>query len=102
MKNAEIDKMKTDVLNMVKQTIIDIQEYVHIFDEYDYIWLDDKQEHLENIIRISGNYFNIEENDLFNDTEHRQYKNHSISIFNEQVNNICNLQFIIHLNPKRI
>lgn len=83
--NDEIGEMRTKVLNMVKQTIVEVEEYAHIFDEYDYIWLDDKQEHLENIIKTSENYFCIEENDLFNDTDHRQCKDHSIRIFSEQV-----------------
>lgn len=77
--------MKTKVLSMVKQTIIEVEEYAHIFGEYDYIWLNDKQEQLENIIRIGGNYFAFEENDLFNDVEHLQYKDQSINLFIEQV-----------------
>lgn len=77
--------MKTKVLNMVTKTINEVEEYVHIFDEYSYIWLNDKQEHLENIIQTGGNYFAFEENDLFNDIEHLQYKDQSINLFIEQV-----------------
>lgn len=73
---------------MVKSTIAEVEEYGHLFEEYDYIWLDDKQEHLENVIKIGGNYFAINENDLFNDTEIKLFKDKSFSLFNEQVNTV--------------
>lgn len=83
--------MKTKVLNMVKQTIVEVEEYVHIFKEYDHIWLDDKQEYLENVIQSGGNYFALEENDHLNGIQLRQFKDKSINLFNEQVH--ANLNF---------
>lgn len=86
--------MKTKVLNMVKQTIIEVEEYVHIFKEYDYIWLDDRQEYLENVIRIGGNYFALDANDHLKGIQLQQYKDKSISLFNEQVNDSLNFRKI--------
>lgn len=80
--------MKTEILNVVRRTIADVEEYAHTFREYDYIWLDDKQEHLESVIGIGGNYLAIEGNDLFNDSELQQFRDKSICLFSEQVRNV--------------
>lgn len=80
--------MKTKILNMVKITIAEVEEYGHIFEEYDYIWLENKQEQLENVIGIGGNYFAIKEKDLFKDTEIKQFKDKSIRLFTEQVDTV--------------
>lgn len=78
--------MKTTILDMVKQTIDEVEKYVLIFKKYEYIWLDDKQEYVENVIRIGGDYFAVEDNDLFDNIQLQQFKDKSISLFNDQVN----------------
>lgn len=80
--------MKIEILNMVKKTIAEVEDYVRIFEEYEYIWLDDKQEHLTNVITISDNYFAIERSCLFIDIELQQFKDKSITLFSEQVNSL--------------
>ncbi len=77
--------MKTNILDMVKRTIVEVEECVHIFKEYEYIWLDDKQEYLENEIRIGGSYFALNENHLFNDIQLEQIRDKSFNEFSEQV-----------------
>lgn len=86
LNNTEIEEMKMEILSMVEQTIAEVEECVHIFKEYEHIWLDDKQECLDREIKVGGNYFAINDSDLLNDIKLQKFKDESFNIFSEQVN----------------
>ncbi|KAJ6628020.1 Dynein beta chain, ciliary [Pseudolycoriella hygida] len=91
LKNIDIAEMKTQILRAVNQTVAEVAESAFVFQEYDYIWLDDKEEHLEKVIQMCGNYFAIEKNDLFNNVELQKFKDKSMKSFSEQIDKWDNI-----------
>ncbi|XP_058455827.1 dynein beta chain, ciliary-like isoform X2 [Malaya genurostris] len=49
--DLEIERMKDSIINRLIQTVREADEYIQRFDDYNYLWLDDKQSVLEQFLK---------------------------------------------------
>ncbi|KAK0087408.1 hypothetical protein PV325_001063 [Microctonus aethiopoides] len=87
--------MLEETCNRVKQALVQAQEYVTIYEPYSWLWLNDKQEYLDNFLRFAK-HLTEEEREILaqsppNLSEYLKEKNPELADFKLEIDNFMEL-----------